>query len=225
MIGIVAKNELDCEYYKGIIGNVAAVRIFHSLDALKQNHAKEAFLGFVVDSRAVVSGSPEEKQFFGELEKSFPVLRVTINPLSQKCTGVVHSSTMSEHDAFRWLFDQCSGAKPKAIRNRRRRPVFLNLTISTGLSTSEKEAIRANTADASDEGMFIVSLADKKPGDRVFVTVRDFSDSTPIEGEVRWCLPWGASSHHLPGFGIQITKMSTVQISELDSHCDRVSIR
>lgn len=219
MIGIVGKNEQDCEHYKKVVGEGAQVQIFYGLDSLRRNHQNQAFSGFIVDTRAIVNGSPEEKEFFSELEDTFAVLRVNMNPVNMRCTGVIANRTMNETEAFSYFLEQIKAVKTKTLRKRRRRPVFLNLLVTyldqNGKAIPGKESMKLNTSDASDEGLFVVTMDTIAEGARVKLVIQDFQEKAPIEAEVRWVLPWGHTPYHLPGFGVLVTKMLKSQKEEL----------
>lgn len=221
LIAIVARAEVDRRAYEALLrGHGAEARLYESLADLKRRAGNARYRGVLIDLKAIIGCSQEERGLLREMDESFPVLRV------QRQAGGRLSGIFGAHHGegeevlVRFLGEIRARFMPRGLRENRRR--LLSLSVLVAEPGGQTPSVHACTQDASERGLFLVlpevgsdgSLR-RAPGDPVYLSVPDLGDATPIEAVVRWGLPWGTSTRHVPGYGLEFAQIGEIQESRL----------
>ncbi|MCP4146534.1 MAG: PilZ domain-containing protein [bacterium] len=177
---------------------------------LENTSPQNLFTGFLIDLRTTIKASFEEKELYTEIFNSFPAIRISHSIDKKTIKGSIGTNNLSNKELFDCLKKECNLFKPRGIRRQQRKELFLNLNVTAG-----DQLIKTNSGDLSKGGCFIITNHEVKIGAPISVVINELLIPTPIKGVVKWVLPWGRSSHHLPGFGIAFTSINPEQQKEL----------
>jgi hypothetical protein len=196
----------------------AQVKPFPALQAVKDALQTEPFSGFIVDLRTLVRASTAEKALAHALEQAFPFMRVIGDLPTGRLTGHVRGeSLIGEAVCTTFLERYCRPFGLKKFRTERRKQLHLSVLWCRVDGPPASEPIRATTMNVSRHGMFIIDpTAAVEIGTRIHVHLFPASQIGPLLGVVRWCVPWGQSIEHPPGFGIELIELSTAQREAFD---------
>jgi hypothetical protein len=213
VIGIVARAEEMQTFLREQLTSLGArVMSFPALQAVQEALQAELFSGFIVDLRTLVGASAAEKALAHALEQAFPFMRVIGNLTTGLLTGHVRGeSLIGEAACASFLEHYCRPFGLKKFRVEQRKQLHLSVSWSR-VDDPAAAPMPATTMNVSRHGMFIIdSTAAMEIGTRVYVHLFPASHTSPLLGVVRWCLPWGQSTHHPPGFGIELIELSAAQ--------------
>lgn len=221
LIAVVARAEVDRRAYEGLLrAQGAQARLYEGLAALKQCAGNARYLGVLVDLKAIIGCSQEERSFLRELDGSFPVLRVQ-RQMGGRLSGIfgAHHGE-GEEVLVRFLGEIRSRFAPRGLRENRRRPLSLSVLVAE--PGAQEPHVPACTQDASEGGLFLIlpevgphGGLRRAPGEAVRLSAPDLGDAAPIEAVVRWGLPWGTSMRHVPGYGLEFTQIGEIQEARL----------
>ncbi len=216
---LICSHEESLDLYKSQLAPYKNIRLESyrtGRDFLDTTSKNKSYCGFMVDLRTILKGSPEDKDFFYELLNSFPVMRISHSKDKKTIKGNFRSKNYLGKEVYDYfLNDICAHFEPRGIRTTSRRHVFLNLLLRFPNRGAESYPVKTNTVDVSESGLFIVDPRPPKKHEPFRVVINELSDSTAIEGTVRWVLPWGESIRHLPGFGCDLKSIKPQQKEEL----------
>jgi hypothetical protein len=221
LIAIVARAEVDRRAYEAMLREHGAeARLYQGLADLKRSAGNARYRGVLVDLKAIIGCSQEERGFLRELDGSFPVLRVQ-RQAGGRLSGIFGANHgEGEEVLVRFLGEIQARFAPRGLRENRRKPLSLSVLVAE--PGGRTPSVHACTQDASERGLFLVlpevgpdgSLR-RTPGEAVYLSVPDLGDAAPIETVVRWGLPWGTSMRHVPGYGLEFTHIGEIQESRL----------
>lgn len=219
VIGIVARAEEMQTFLRERLTSLGAqVMPFPALQAVKDALPAELFSGFVVDLRTLVGASAEEKALAYALEQAFPFMRVNGNLSAGRFTGHIRGESLLGETACAAFFEHyCRPFGCKKFRAESRKQLHLSVLWSRVDGPAGAAPVRATTMNVSYCGMFIIDpAATVDVGTRVHVYLSPARHTDPLLGVVRWCLPWGQSTHHPSGFGIELIELSEAQREAFD---------
>jgi PilZ domain len=219
VIGMVARAEEMQTFLRECLTALGAqVRPFPALQAVKEVLHTELFSGFVVDLRTLVGASAAEKALAHALEQAFPFMRVIGNLPAGRFTGHIRGeSLLGEAACVAFLERYCRPFGLKQFRVEQRKQLHLSVSWSRVDGPRAAAPILATTMNVSRHGMFIIDpTAAVDVGTRVYVHLSPARHTGPLLGVVRWCLPWGQSTQHPPGFGMELIELSEAQQEAFD---------
>lgn len=182
------------------------------------------YVGFIVDLRSILKSEPNARHSFEDLTKSFPLVRISHTPDKKTINGNIRDKNFRDRELFDFFInDMCRCFTPRGLRAKKRKNLFLNVYLDFSEDASGVELIRANTADISPIGGFLISDRKVKKDDVFYMVINELADQSPIKCKVKWALPWGTTNHHLPGFGVTFTVIKQEQQQELDKILHRPS--
>lgn len=194
-----------------------------------EEFAKEMFnshnyAGFIVDLRSILKSEPNARDSFEELTKSFPVIRISHTLDKKTINGNIRDKNFRDRELFDFFInDMCRHFVPRGLRVKRRKKLFLNVYLDFSEDASGEELIKANTADISQIGGFLISDREVNRDDIFYLVIKELADKSPIKCKVKWTLPWGTTNNHLPGFGVAFTLIKPEQQEELSVFLSRSS--
>jgi Tfp pilus assembly protein PilZ len=213
-IVIIAKNEAARrEYEKRVAALGVNTFTFGSFKDFQEKCGRELYNGIIVDLKTILGSSRDEKRLTMDLESSFPMLRIINNVTANRISGIADDLNLEGDEVFDiFVREKCAPFRPRGVRTSHRQLIHLSLKVFRDAS----QPVLANTYDVSKAGMFIVSTEKYEMESRVSFTVKEFEDQSPIQAIVKWVLPWGKTSRHLSGFGIEFVALSESQKSEIE---------
>lgn len=113
-----------------------------------------------------------------------------------------------------FLNDVWESFHPRAVRDGKRQVAHFNALYRRSPDMPWEDAPRAVTANISERGLFLCSMASFAIGERVETRLLELEDISPMLVEIRWVVPWGAYMR-LPGFGGEFLTISEAQRQEL----------
>ena len=133
-------------------------------------------------------------------------------------TGHIRGESLSgEAACAAFLEHYCRPFGLKKFRAEQRKQLHLSVSWSRVDGLSGSAPMLATTMNVSRRGMFIIDPTGAVDvGTRVHVHLSPASHGGPLLGVVCWCLPWGQSTHHPPGFGIELIELSAAQREAFD---------
>jgi Tfp pilus assembly protein PilZ len=186
---------------------------FFSVDEFKRAGRGRLYSGVVVDLKTVALLDENDKPFFEELARSFPVLRVRRIGEPDQISGTVEGRPLAGQALLEAFVDGlCRKAKPRCVRTEERRSLVLSVLVR---AAPGGEPLRANVANVSHGGFFVVTPHELRC-ERLYLEVQDLDDRTPIVCAVRWRMPWGTSQRSLPGYGVAFESITTSQAEQLE---------
>jgi len=226
-IALIVKEKADHDLYESFMADYNDFELIHFPSALafKESLTPDSrFNGMIVDLRTMMKSSPEEKDFLHELLDSFPAMRISLSSDRKIVKGNVTDKNLQGKELFDYFMkDLCRHFNARGIRLQKRKGLFLNVHLDLSKNGNQpqtelsKNAIRANTVDVSELGGFILGVLDVEFGDKVKLVINELQDRSPIEGIVKWHLPWGQSARHLPGCGVRFIRLTADQKNELSA--------
>jgi hypothetical protein len=219
VIGMVARAEEMQTFLREHLTSLGAqVRPFPALQALKDTLHTERFSGFVVDLRTLVGASAAEKALAHALEQAFPFMRVNGTLSAGRLTGHIRGeSLLGEAACAAFLERYCRPFGLKKFRAEQRKQLHLSMSWSRVDGPQAATPMLATTMNVSRCGMFIIDpTAAVDVGTRVHVHLFPAGYTGPLLGVVRWYLPWGQSTQHPPGFGMELIELSAAQREAFD---------
>ena len=197
---------------------------FHSYSSVKdftsQVEKDSFYSGFVIDLRTIMKESPEDRALLHELIEHFPAIRISRVGRKKHIKGAISGKNFNDRELFDYFVkDLCIHFIPRGIRTKKRRIIFLNVSIDFSSSSTKnvfnEKLFKTNTIDVSDEGAFISGSMGVKKEDNVHLVIRELTDQSPIECTVIWVQPWGETIKHPAGFGVLFTGINPQQKEEL----------
>ncbi len=176
----------------------------------------QSYVGFIVDLRSILKADPNARDSFEDLTKSFPLIRISHTLDKKTVNGNIRDKNFRDKELFDFFInDMCRHFEPRGLRAQKRKKLFLNVYLDFSEDASGEELIKANTADISSIGGFLISGREVEEGDLFYMTIKELTDRSPIKCKVKWALPWGTANNHLPGFGVTFTVIKPEHQEEL----------
>jgi hypothetical protein len=206
--------DVPLSHYKNVsIERYKSAREFRN-SITKNSH----FSGFIIDLRTLIKTKTEEKNFLYELRESFPVMHISHSLDKKTIKGNIGCNSFNDRRLFDYFFhDLCPRFSPRGVRIFKRKNLFLNVYLALSPTVSENNLIKANTIDISEGGCFIVTthFISLDSTSNIYIIPKELSDQSPIVCTLKWGLPWGKATHHLPGVGVEFVNPGVSQIEEI----------
>lgn len=189
---------------------------FQIEDFTKEMFDSQNYAGFIVDLRSLLKADPDARDLFIDLTESFPLIRISHTIDKKTVKGNIRDKNFEDAQLFDYFINElCRRFRPRGLRVRRRKKIFLNVYLDFSNEGTSSELIKSNTVDISQIGSFVISDRDSHEDDVLYMVIKELSDQTPIKCKVKWTLPWGSSEKHLPGFGVTFIRIKPEQQDEL----------
>jgi hypothetical protein len=220
-IVLIVDNEERQKLYNAPLSNYQNVSIefFKSAREFRDSISpKKNYSGFIIDLRTLIKSKPEDKRFLYELVESFPVMHISHSQDKKTIKGNIGNTSYNDKKLFDYfLNDLCPRFSPRGMRTFKRKKLYLNVYLALSQNPCEDELIKANTGDISEGGCFIIT-PQTIPKDNyrdIYVIPKGLADQRLIACTVKWVLPWGQATRHLPGVGVEFKNLSASQSEEI----------
>jgi Tfp pilus assembly protein PilZ len=168
--------------------------------------------GVLLDERVekAVGNKGEAAEFLRDMRQIFPVTRIGRAP-EEPAAGIT-GTELSTLDHF--VKRSCAAFKPRFMRSAVRYPCILNVLVSEDIEFVESRLVRTVTLNVSEGGIFLHYCNDWRYKDKVWFVIKELQDCRPMQGEIRWKIPWG-KTHRYPGLGVKFTRAGQNQVAEM----------
>jgi len=198
--------------------NVSIERFKSAREFRESISPQKNYLGFIIDLRTLIKTKPGDKSIIYELMESFPVMHISHSLDKKTIKGNIGNNSYNDKKLFDYfLNDLCPHFYPRGMRTFKRKNLYLNVYLALSPDASGDEFIKANSGNISEGGCFIITtqpIPKDKSGD-IYVIIKELADQRPIASTVKWALPWGQATRHLPGVGVEFKDLSTSQRAEI----------
>ena len=186
-----------------------------SVTTFAQQAAGKAYCGIVADIGTLIRSQSEEKRFFADLCQSFPILRVRPGPDPGSLSGLVEGKNLGRLSGpelvERFLGEVCAAWTPRGVRTRSRRQLVISAEEFRLPPPGGQDGRRVSLGDLSLGGCFVITPHPGQEGERRWLTLPDRPDLTALEVAIKWVIPWGQPTQHLPGYGGRFQSISETQ--------------
>lgn len=220
-IVLIVDNEERQNLYDAPLSNYQNISIERFKSAREFRHSisqKKNYSGFIIDLRTLIKTRPGDKSFLYELMESFPVMHISHSLDKKTIKGNIGNNSYNDKKLFDYFInDLCPRFSPRGMRTFRRKNLYLNVHLALSPDACEEDLIKANTSDISEGGCFVITQH-SLPKDNfrdIFVIPLEMVDQRPIVCNVKWILPWGQATRHLPGVGVEFKDLSALQREEI----------
>jgi hypothetical protein len=218
-IAVIVNNDDNLNFYLSYLKKYLGFRfrVYASAeDLLNESQQRNRYCGVIVDIRTMLKAAPGEKEILNELIDSFPAVRISRSPNKKGVTGNIRDKNLQDHALFDYfLNDLCLHFHPRGVRTKKRKRLFLNVSLDFFNPNDSQLPVKANTVDVSEEGSFILGTMEVQKGEKIQLVINELDDQTPIQCTIKWIMPWGQSHNHLPGFGTRFDSMTHQQRDQL----------
>jgi c-di-GMP-binding flagellar brake protein YcgR len=132
--------------------------------------------------------------------------------------GNIGNNSYNDKKLFDYfLNDLCRRFAPRGMRTFKRKSLYLNVYLALSPGVSGNELIKANTCDISEGGCFVITTQ-TIPKDNyrdLYIIPKGLTDQRQIACTVKWVLPWGQATRHLPGVGVKFKNLGAFQREEI----------
>jgi hypothetical protein len=214
-------NEERQNLYDAPLSNYQNVSIERFKSAWEFRHnscPQKNYSGFIIDLRTLIKTKPGDKSYIYELKESFPVMHISHSLDKKTIKGNIGNNSYNDKKLFDYfLNDLCPRFSPRGLRTFTRKNLFLNVYLALSPDAPGDELIKANTSDISEDGCFIITTQTipKDNSRDIYVIPKKLADQSPIACIVKWVLPWGQATRHLPGVGGEFKDLSASQREEI----------
>jgi len=221
VVALLAPPGQELELYrKELSRRGAEVRQYPSVAQFHDGCPGRELSGVGVDLRCLARLSSDEQGFLGELERSFPLLRVRRGQSAEEIAGIWEGREAAGDALLEPFFARAARQGPRAVRLDARHPLVLGVLIYGSDAERDGGGTRASVSNASRGGFYVVT-PDPAPGEKCLLVIPKLGDETPVPCEGRWSMPWNGSSQVLPGFGVRCVSMTSQQREALFALLDR----
>ena len=210
---IAREGETRKKYQEAITGLGVEVIAVSSLKKTDRTLMDLSYHGVMVDMRTKIEILKDENELVYTALRKFPVAHLN---LESKTGGIklFYPGQKSGATLEDFVNRECRSFTPRILSSRVRKQIHFNVVLSGNKEFSAEHCERTVTVDISREGCFVFSVRDWKPGDSVWLTIKELHDNTPICALVRWCLKWGEGMR-VPGIGLKFTEISESQAKKI----------
>ena len=178
------------------------------LDDLSTIPVYTKFNGMILDVHTLFKLSGLDRAFLKLYASGLPTLKFVWNVKND--TMMITQTSLDNGVArdFTSFVNKCKLLPASAIRRERRYNVVLNATLNGHL---------VNINNISKQGCFVLTTIDSfQLGDEIALTIKEFSDQTPIPCIIHRQVEWG-SKEQAAGFGIEFLSMTDLQRGALEA--------
>ena len=168
--------------------------------------------GVMVDLKAKIKSSKEEKEFAHEILELYPVVQVKWEPDTGEIRTLYFGQAKGGGTLEEFIENECGSFKPRAIRTSHRKKIHYNVILSKESGISQNAVEKTVTMDVSKGGCFIYSGDEWQVSSNAWLIIKELEDDTPIRSVVRWAIPWGESMR-IPGIGVNFEDIHENQLS------------
>lgn len=179
-----------------------------------QAMADTSYQGIMVDLITGMKASRAEKLAAQEILHIYPLIQLKWDSGAGTIRTISLGNNPGEGSLADFVADACRPFRPRTIRGTVRKSIHFNVEIRKAGDADPAAVERTVTTNASQRGCFVFTCRDWSDTSDVQLTFLDWSDKSPIQGEIRWHIPWGKAMT-IPGIGIQFKKIKPEQIEEL----------
>lgn len=177
---------------------------------VEKNAVSTLFHALFVDLATRAKTPDSAKTILRELEEGYPTMTLKCCADGQVVARAANpAKTGATIKAF---LHHCTQLEPRSVRSKGRREVHLNVSYTP--DNPVKVEMRSFTLNASDGGIFIATPKPLTPGTRLWVSISQLEDISPILAEVRWFRPWGKINEP-PGVGVKFLDITPAQKGQL----------
>jgi Tfp pilus assembly protein PilZ len=198
--------------------NVSIERFISAREFRDSISQKKNYTGFIIDLRTLIKTKPDDKSFLYELMASFPVMHISHSLDKKTIKGNIGNNSYNDRKLFDYFFnDLCPRFSPRGMRISKRKNLFLSVYLALSPAACGDEFIKANTGDISEGGCFIITTQTipKDNSFDIYVIPKELKDQRATACTVKWVLPWGEATRHLPGIGVEFKDLSASQREEI----------
>jgi len=204
----VIKDNNVLKYCGEVLGTLKATsNNIIKLEDLENIPAYTKFNGVLIDLHSLFKLSTLDRAFLKLYASSLPILKFVWNVKnnSMMITQItLDGSDINDLPAF---VEKCKFLPASAIRRERRYSTLLNASLGTEL---------VNINNISKHGCFVLTTMNSfQLGDEISMTIKEFSDETPISCIIHRRVAWG-SSMHAAGIGVEFLSLTDAQQSQLE---------
>lgn len=207
-------------YIEKIARSEVQVDAVSSLSELHRKLLETRYNGILIDVRTKMRATGREKELIHSLLDVFPVVQLNLDKATGEIRSLFFGQSKGGDTIEDFLSKECSSFEARSIRADSRKDMNLNVLLSQKENYRETDAIRSITLNISKGGCFIYSTMKRELQSPVSFRLKEFPDSGPIYGEVRWQIQWG-SSMRIPGIGIKFIRIDEAQHRSL---CDKFNL-
>lgn len=199
---------------------------FDTVSGLSELYAalsKTPYNGILIDTTTGLGITSREKRRLEAILEVYPVMRIDWNDTLGRVELFHFGQTkVADVSLDKFITSQAAEFEARTTRTHDRHDLHYNVMIYTNEHCRPEEGQRSVVLDISEGGVFLI-LLDNWVGQRqVWLRFMDFTDLTPIEGEVRRQVNWGVRSR-IPGLGVAFTKISDKQRIEIQEDLKRLN--
>lgn len=166
------------------------------------------FNGILLDLHSLFKLSRLDRAFLKINASDLPTLKFVWNFKNESIMITQTSLDDGETKDFIGFVKKCKLLPARAVRRERRYSIHLNAMLDKHL---------VNINNISKQGCFVLTTMDSfQLGGENLITVKEFSDQTPIPCIIHRRVEWG-SKEQAAGIGIEFLSMTEIQRSELDA--------
>ena len=212
--------EAQERYLREISGSGIRVDVAATPYELHLAMQDSSYSGLLVDLVTKMMVPKSEQAALRRIFDVFPVIQLRLDRSTDKIGTLYQGQPKNGGNLTDFLINHCLPYPPRKIRNEKRKEAFFNLVIyrqADGSSTRSARKEKTVTINISPGGCFIFSNLDWEKSADVWLEIRELSDQTPIQGEIRWGVEWGKTMQ-IPGVGIRFKNIKKSQLKELYAH-------
>lgn len=170
--------------------------------------------GVMVDLKAKIKSSKEEKQFAHDILELYPVVQLKWEPSTGEIRTLYFGQAKGGGTLEEFIRNECGAFEPRAIRASQRKKIHYNVILSRESGFTQNAVERTVTLDVSKGGCFVYSSDQWQLSSNTWLIIKELEDDTPIKGLVRWRIPWGERMR-IPGIGLKFEEILENQLLEI----------
>ncbi len=168
----------------------------------------------LIELKTLISSSPEERVLINDLTDSLPVAKMRLDPQTEQIMASVDTEALIGPELFNYIVERLKSQRlQRQIRRFPRKKTLFNVRIRHEFFGGED--FLSSTVDISQDGMFVIAGNSPPLGSQVQIQVQELGGEEWIQAGVRWTVPWGRSTSHFPGFGVQFLQVHPKQERKL----------
>jgi Tfp pilus assembly protein PilZ len=94
-----------------------------------------------------------------------------------------------------------------------RKAINFNVILGPHPDLSRRKVEKSVTLNVSQGGCYLYSVRKWKANETAWFVFKELDDLTPIQADVRWCVPWGTSMK-IPGIGVQFRNLQDTHLEQ-----------
>ncbi|MGA3175625.1 MAG: PilZ domain-containing protein [Syntrophorhabdales bacterium] len=212
---LVCKDGESKEAYLRELESVEAeVDVVASFGELLTAMTEKAYQGVLIDLATSIKASREGKEPLQDALEVFPIIQIRWDSDSSSIRTISSGRASAVGSLAEFITVECKPFAPRMIRSHPRRPLNFNVLLYRKESMEGDSLERTVTINASRWGCFLFSAEDRMKGGKVWLTINELEDKTPIVGVIRWSVKWGLTMV-MPGIGVGFESITPGQKDEL----------